>query len=605
MEKRYFPRWTLILNDQQAFKPFAVAFILPIVLCCVQLSGCSTLSKKNRSENTSQEAAKDDNLVPSTAAPLSPSDFQPFDKETLYDLITAEMAAKDARLDITLGNYLKQAHYTKDPAVVARALRIAQYMKAYQATLDAARLWLSIEPNNQEALQTATIELIRIGRFRDAIDNIDTLLQQSATIDFDFLVEHSRPLGKEDRTEIIKQMASLLQKYPTHPQLWFTKALLEGQNSDNETALKDVNQTLFLKKDYLSAIFFKAKLLQTLDKGSEAIALLQKTLSSESDKKRVRITLAKTYLELNQLEKAQQEFEILVANHPNDHDLKLSLALISWENKLEERAIFYLESLINNGHKLAEAHTYLGNIFAQNQENEKAIQQFRHIRQGPFYVRAQIYIAQLQAQQDQIDAAVSTLQNARSQSPHSAIELYIAESDILTEAKRYNTAFDLLSAALSSFPNNPGLLYTRSLVAEKMDRLGQLETDLRAIIAIDPNSALALNALGYTLADRTDRLEEALKLVQQAMSQEPNDPAIIDSLGWVYFKMGDHQKAIYFLQKAYDILPDGEIAAHLGEVFWVLNKETLAKKIWREALNKSPNHPLLTETLQRLGVTLP
>lgn len=576
-------------------------------LSLLALAGCSTTAQKNEAadadtakeqkEQTEQVIAADQPDIEKMLA-----EYRPFERNTLFDILAAEMAAKDSRLDITLGNYLKQAHYTKDPGIVARAMRIARYMKAHQATLDAARLWLSIEPTSEEALQVATIELIRIGRFREAMAHIDTLLSQSANINFDFLVKGSKPLTEERREEVISHLSNLLNKYPNHPQLWFTRALLQDQNGNAEAALEDIDQTIFIKKDYINAIVFKSKLLISADNEEEAISLLKNSLSRSPDDKRLRIIYARTLIELKKVKEAQKQFEILVEDNPQDIDLKLSLALISWENGLEEQAIQYLEEIIGAGRKTDEANFYLGQISAKEERLDDAIRYFRQVHNGSFFARANIQIALIQAEQNELEEAIATLTNARVQSPHHGLELFITQADIMTQAGDYEGAHNLLTDALIKYPNDHNILYSRAMIAEKLDRLDWLEADLNMIITSRPNNAMALNALGYTLADRTDRLEEAHDLIQRAVALEPRDPAILDSLGWVYFKQKEYDLAVKYLEKAYNLMPDPEIASHLGEAYWVTGKKEKALEIWNQALETSPDNELVMETMRRLEV---
>ncbi len=579
----------------------------PLRLCSLALAtslifGCSQTPHKPLSTPTPEPT---ESAVQQSDLHEQPDEdhYRPFEKSTLFDLLSAEMAAKNSRPDITLGHYLKQAHYTKDPAVVARAMRIARYMKAHQATLDAARLWLSIEPDSEEALQAATIELIRIGRFEEAMEHIDTLLSQSATINFDFLVNGSRSLTEARRQEVLNHLVDLLKKYPNHPQLWFTRALLEEQSGDTEAALKNIDHTIFIKKDYLSAIIFKSKLLISLNKEQEALQLLEEALDDFPDSKRMRVIYARTLIEQDQLKEAQKQFEVLVNDHPEDNDLLLSLALIAWENGLDDQATTYLETLIAKGENADEAHTYLGQMATKRKEPALAIQHYRQVSKGSMFSNAQIQIARIQANTGELDAAVSTLQNARAQDPHHAIELFVTQSDIISNAGQHQQAYELLSSALSKHPNQKNLLYSRAMVAEKLGRIDQLEEDLRAIINTNPNSALALNALGYTLADKTDRLDEAHSLIQRAIALEPNDPAIIDSLGWLYFKKHNYKMALHYLQKAYDLFQDPEIASHLGEAYWASGKQEKALQIWRAALERTPENKIITQTMQRLGAT--
>lgn len=524
-----------------------------------------------------------------------------FEAETLFDLIIAEMAGKQNRLDVTLGNYIKQAHKTNDPGIIARAARIAKYMNAHQATLDATQLWLKQEPNNAEALQTITIQLIRAGRFEEALAYMDQLLAQDVAANFDFLIHHSRQITRRRRLSIIESVDKLLEKYPRNAQLWFSKALLEHQNDNKKVALTATNTCLGLDPHYVSAIIFKAQLLQDSLKPTEAERLLKRAVKKHPQHKRLGIVYARALVESGELERAQDQFQRLVETFPQDYDLLLSLALISWENKLTDQSKSYLMQLIEHKHRQDEAFTYLAQIAMAENETEQAIEYYQRVAVGPHFTGAQVQIARLYAQEDKLDEARAILSAARNQQPQQAVQYFISEAELLGENKADAEAKELYAQALAQFPKNPNVLYSRAMFYIQRDDLTSMETDLREILAENPTSALALNALGYTLADRTDRLEEALSLIQKAIALEPDDPAILDSLGWVYFRLGQVDTALQYLQRAYGRMQDHEIAAHLGEALWVSGKKSEALRIWKKALEAKPDSDKIREAMGRLN----
>jgi Flp pilus assembly protein TadD len=174
-----------------------------------------------------------------------------------------------------------------------------------------------------------------------------------------------------------------------------------------------------------------------------------------------------------------------------------------------------------------------------------------------------------------------------------------AEAQLLREAKDYQESYVVLARALETQPDNVDLLYDSALAAEKLDKLDVTETNLRKLIQLKPDHAQAYNALGYTLADRTDRLKEAKEYIEKALKLSPEDPFILDSMGWVQFRMGNHKDGLDYLQRAYTQRPDPEIAAHLGEVLWVKGRPADAEKVWRDSAHDHPQNELLQETMKR------
>jgi tetratricopeptide (TPR) repeat protein len=205
------------------------------------------------------------------------------------------------------------------------------------------------------------------------------------------------------------------------------------------------------------------------------------------------------------------------------------------------------------------------------------------------------------ARQGKLAEARSHLQNVAAADAQQRLQLTLAEAGLLREAQAYQEAFDFLGAAVAKTPDMPDLLYDYAMAAEKLNRMDVLETNLRRVIAIRPTHAHAYNALGYSLADRNERLAEARTLIETAHRLAPEDSYILDSLGWVLFRQGQNQEALGYLRRAYEARPDAEIAAHLGEVLWVMGRQAEAQKVWVDALRGQPKNEVLQSTVKRLS----
>lgn len=573
----------------------------------VDSSNRATINRPDNTKHKSLTPIRPNNVSDSLAAaaenktskqdPLPPASTM--EAETLYDLIVAEMAGKANRLNVTLGNYLKQANYTKNPKIIARATRIAKYMGAHQATFNAANLWLEVDPNNIEAHQAVTVQLIRNNKYDAALQHMSSLLRLSSEPNFDFLIHHTRKIDKEARQNIIAGLKKLTQNHPENSRLWFTKAILEDFQGSKEAAILSVERSLEIEPNYVTAVIFKAKTLRNLHREEDAFKTLKQAVKKHPDHKRLRIVYARLLISLNKLSKAQAQFEYLIKRNPDDSDLLLSLALLSWENELEKQAIEYLHQLLETGKKTGDAHTYLGQIYASEKKHKNAIKHFNQVQNGPNYTTAQIQLALVYSEINQVENGIDTLHQAIKKHVSSKTQFLIAESEILINAERLDEAYIVLNRALQEEPSDSDLLYSRAMLAEKLNNLDQLESDLRLIIKENPSSALALNALGYTLADRSDRLEEALELITQAAKIEPNDPAIIDSLGWVHYKLGNNAAALQHLRNAYKLYKDHEIAAHLGEVLWNEGLKEEATALWKSSKKEFPDSAILKKVMDR------
>jgi len=200
-----------------------------------------------------------------------------------------------------------------------------------------------------------------------------------------------------------------------------------------------------------------------------------------------------------------------------------------------------------------------------------------------------------------VDDALARLKALMKQSQKDSeqIRVYLAQGEVLRGAKRHREALEIYNLAIKDSPENTDLLYARALIAEKLDMLDITESDLLEVLGHEPGNANALTALGYTLADKTNRLQEAKGYILKAMSFLPDDPAILDSLGWVYFRLGEYENALKWLHKAFSQLEDAEIAAHLGATLWQTGKLDDAKKIWNRGLELQADNPVLLDTMKR------
>lgn len=528
-----------------------------------------------------------------------PAVYGSFSQETLLALLTAELAGQRNRFDIALGNYVQQANSTQDAGVAERGFRIAEYLGAEQAALDTALIWASNAPQSIDAQRAAAVQLARAGRYDESMHYMEQVLQRQGNTHFDFLALSAAESDPDTRAGLLQSFDRLLDKYPDNNQLHFGKAVLLQQDGRPEEALKALEGQPEQSED-AAPLLLQARLLQSLKRGDEALPLLEDGLERHPDDKRLRLTYARLLVEQGRMDDARGEFSTLVQQFPEDNDLRFSLALVCMEAEAWREAIVYLEDLVERGAHVDAAHYNLARAYEALDDNDSALVEYAMVGPGNDYLPAQARQTELLFDTGHGAEASRLLAQAREAQPDYAIQLYLIESEALAKQQQHEQAWNLIEQGLKQFPDDLNLLYTRAMLAEKRDNLEQLERDLRFILDREPDNAMALNALGYTLADRTTRYEEAKTLIEQAHQLNPSDPAILDSLGWVNYRLGNLDEAEHWLRQALEQFPDHEVAAHLGEVLWAQGKQREARKIWGDALKEQPDSAILRSTLLRL-----
>ncbi|MBP3932309.1 MAG: tetratricopeptide repeat protein [Pseudomonas sp.] len=562
-----------------------------LLLALVLLSGCQALAPTSPDDSSAAEDV--------SSTPEKPTVYSSFSEDTLYSLLSAELAGQRNRLDIALDNYVTQAINTQDPGVSERAFRIAEYLGADQAALDTSLIWVKNAPDDIEAQRAAAIQLARNGRYDESLVYMEKVLQAKGDTHFDFLALAAIETDADTRAGLQKSFDSLLAKHPDNVQLIFGKALLMQQDGDAEGALKLLEKNP-PQNGEIAPILLRARLLQSLNRGDEALPLLKKSVSQYPDDKRLGLTYARTLVEQNRMAEAKVQFASLVEQYPEDDELRFSLALVCLEGKSWDEAEGYLQELIERDSHVDSAHLNLGRIAEERDDPEGALVEYALVGPGSEYLPAQLRQADILISHGRGAEASKKLASARGAQPDYAIQLYLIEAETLAANNQTDRAWNTLQQALKQYPDDLNLLYSRAMLAEKRNDLDQMERDLRAIIKREPDNAMALNALGYTLSDRTTRYTEAKALIQQAYDLNPDDPAVLDSLGWVNYRLGNLDEAERLLRQALERFPDQEVAAHLGEVLWANGKQREAKKIWGTFLKENPDSPILRKTILRL-----
>mgnify|MGYP006082834443 FL=1 len=526
--------------------------------------------------------------------------IKPIAIDTLYDLLVGDVALGRNQFKIALDNYSRQARLTADKEVIALAHRIAEYVRDQAVQLEMALLWVDTSPDDPEAHKAALQAYLNQGDALTALTHASWLYQYHNDLDSLLLVTTTF-----DSPSQIASLIDSVKKLPFSREKQAITHLLTAVLEQKLGQLKDAERNA---RAFLAAVpadqrglLLLSQLLHQQNRSDESIELLIDALKDKPNNRPLRLQYAR-FLATNTPKKAITQFEILRDDNPKDQEVNFLLALMQLSHGDIAAAENLFEQASAKPSLRSDAQYHLGAISEQKGDISGAMSRYTQVRFGRNYIAAASRLSALLAKHRSMSQAQQYLQRMRSSQPTQAVILFQVESNLLLNAQKPSQALVVLSSGLDYFPNDPQLLYARSMVAEQQDDFVLAEQDLRAILAQDQNNATVLNALGYTMILHTDRREEAFELITKAYQLEPKDPSIIDSMGWALFKLGKTEQALDFLKQAFEIMPDPEIAAHLGEVHWTLDNRKDASIIWQQGLQSTPDHKGIINTMLRLSV---
>lgn len=552
-------------------------------------TGCATINQP--SESPIKDGAQTEQEQP-------PREIT-YDQWTLGDLMIAEVATQRGELEIALDIYADMATRTNSIAVRRRATRLAAYLRRTELTRDLSLLWLDLEPDANEPREYAALAMIQLGESQAAADMIDQLLLHDTEASLARLVKQARGLDETGNTHLLKALARLTDHYPEQAPLWYARSLHLQLEGDTAGALKATENALKRNPKHEEAQLLRARLLFEEGLADEGLDFLQRLLRKQPEHRRARILYSRLLLEERKDAEARRQLKILSRDFPDDLDVRFSLALFALEQGALKSARATFAQLLEADYRPNEVHTYAGQAAEDAGDLDAAIDHYLSVNRDEQRARSHVQAARLHYQQGQINAGNDIIQQLIEQDPDMKVTLLIANAELLSRNGQDELAYEQLSAFIEQQPDNREVLYSRALIAERMDAIEQAEKDLRRILELNPDDPDALNALGYTLTDRTDRHEEAYDYIHRALEQLPDNPAVIDSMGWVLYRLGRHEEALSYLERAWESMQDGEIAAHLVEILWVLDRRSEARNILNKALEKNPDSRHLHEIQQR------
>jgi len=520
----------------------------------------------------------------------------------LYEFLLGDIAAQRGRPELAAQAYLDLAKTTRDPRVARRAAQLTFEAHQYDQSVEAFKLWQQLEPSTPLANQMLVSLLLSGGKLKEAQPHvIELLAADPQNIGRSFMNLYGLLARVPDKAAALDWLIEVAHPYPKVPEAHWALAQSASAANKHELALSEAHDAVTLRPDWDLAVVLEAQLMQRKDT-EVAADLLKKYLAAHDDKKDVRLFYARMLLEQKQYVPAREEFGRLLQQRPGSSELAFAIAMISLQLGELDRAEQELRQALASKGKDKDDDTlnyYLGQLGEAKKDEAMALQHYRQIKGGEHLYAAQLRIAYLLNKASKLEEARKVLKSAKPKDDAQRIQLFMVESQFLNQAKRYDESFKVLAQGLERFPNESELLYQSALVAEKLDKHDVFEKLLRKLIQVDPNNAHPYNALGYSWLERNVRITEAMELVEKAYKLAPDDIAIVDSMGWGYFRLGQYDKSIAFLRRAYQANPDPEIAAHLGEALWVNGDQAGAQQVWRDNAKTNPDNETLQAVIKR------
>ena len=567
-----------------------------IAVLALFLSGCTT---------TQVVDAPKGEISAGVTNPVTPTVVHPYAEipsDQLCVLLEAEFAIRARDLPLGLRRLTAASLLIPDPAIARRALQLAQFVRDTGATLSMARRLSDLEPSDGEAATIAAAILIDRNDVAEALRYSRRAFASDSEINPAALLNDYAAQPDETKARIRQLLGELAVNYPDDPRSLFAMALLEWR-SGNIGVAKEGLKALFTVDPYHergTLLITEIRLQADDPRAFEALL----TAIEVTDSALLRYQYARYLLGRQELENAKAQFDILVLAPQPNIDHLISAALVDIELSQPMSALVHLDRVLAGRQRISDAYFFRGLALVQVQDTVQALDAFARVAPSSNYARALREAANLLISNGDINTTNVFFERQRVTHPQGREISFTFHADTL-EALGSDEARNVLTTALSEFPKSTRLLFARATLLERRGLFNQAETDYRQILNLAPGDAGALNALGYALTNNTTRFSEAADLLEEALTKDPRNPAIIDSLGWAYFKLGKKKQAELLLKEAYKQYPDPEVAAHLIELLWSQGRTLEARDLFSAEWRSSPQNKYLLDTANKLAIPLP
>ena len=584
------------------------------------LSGCTTAPQTNgagedvASGAQANTASQDTKYNPQTEesaaqdsadnAPTPPDPVEiPIPDDSVYPLLAAEFALRERNFDYALELLFKQSMILDDPELARRSLKLAEFRERDDLALQLAMRLTALDPDDALAALTAMSQLIQAGQPETAIDYAREAKRRGSRINAPALLADFDRLSPSRRAAIAVGLEGLAEEFSEDNDIAIAIALIYREQGQIDASLNKLTEVHERDPEEERSLVLWSQ-IKAGRGDTDAYERIENALDEKPEAQTLRLQYARLLASQSLLDAARQQFEVLLEQSPRNGDYLFSLALIEMEAKNAAAANENLQDLIALGQRVDEAHYFLGRVAEEQLDIDAAINAYSQVGPSREFSDAKLRQGRLLLDDGNLEDFSRAFISARSQYPGQAERLYMLQANLLDERDQIQDAIDVYTDALTIFTESLPLQYARAMTHERLGDIASAEQDLRAIITREPDNATTLNALGYTLTVHTTRYHEAAELIERALQLSPGEAAILDSLGWVYFKLHRLDEAAAYLEKAYRLLPDAEVAAHLGETLWAMGRTDDALAIWQDSIARQPDSMHVRDVMQRLGVEL-
>lgn len=561
------------------------------------------LATAEQSGDTEQNDAADPSqtVAPVQVAPLVLPKLELTD-EMLYEYLLAEVANQRGYKQLAVEGSLDLATKTRDPRLAKRAAQLAFESGDMVKSVTAFKLWQELEPGASLPTRMLASIQLRGGNLAQAqVEFAKVLQNDGGNAKHTFLQIEQLLITYPDRAAALNMMRELAAPYPKVAESHWAVAKLAQASGDNALALGEVKQARELRPEWEQAVSLQAELLQNTAP-QQALQVLQDYLKRNPEAHELRLQYARALVEQQQYPAAREEFRRISDLNPDNPDLAFAIALISLQMQDLQGAETQLKQSLEKGKKDKDTvQYYLGQLGEAKKQDDEAIAHYREVQAGEHEFASKMRLAFLLSRQGKLEEGRQILHDYPAGNNEQRAQIALIDAQLLRDAKRYGDAFDVLQQALAKLPNHQVLLYEAAMMADKTGKYDVAEQYLRKLMQLNPQDANAYNALGYSLLERNVRTAEGVALVEKALQLAPDDSAIMDSVGWGYYRSGKLDESVKMLRRAFAGNPDPEIAAHLGEVLWVHGDKDEAKRLLLESLKAHPDSEPLQNVIKRLN----